>query len=72
MARATQRAKSDQPLSAMDSIENLVDRIGKGEVVFFVGAGFSLDSEGNSAISTHATAAVAAAGDVAGSGVNDP
>jgi hypothetical protein len=49
MARATQRAKSDQPLSAMDSIENLVDRIGKGEVVFFVGAGFSLDSEGNSA-----------------------
>tara|TARA_R110002072_G_scaffold302978_1_gene490635 strand:+ start:45413 stop:47971 length:2559 start_codon:yes stop_codon:yes gene_type:complete len=33
----------------MESIENLVDRIGKGEVVFFVGAGFSLDSEGNSA-----------------------
>ena len=49
MARAAQRVKSDQPLSAMASIENLVDRIGKGEVVFFVGAGFSLDSEGNSA-----------------------
>jgi hypothetical protein len=29
--------------------EGLVDRILAGEVVFFVGAGFSLDSEGNSA-----------------------
>jgi len=33
--------------AALDAIENLVERIGLGEVVFFVGAGFSLDSEGN-------------------------
>ncbi|MDA0810031.1 MAG: SIR2 family protein [Planctomycetota bacterium] len=49
MAPASISAGSPQALSAMESIENLVDRIGKGEVVFFVGAGFSLDSEGNSA-----------------------
>ncbi len=49
MAPASISAGRSQALSAMESIENLVDRIGKGEVVFFVGAGFSLDSEGNSA-----------------------
>ncbi|MHC4876008.1 MAG: SIR2 family protein [Planctomycetota bacterium] len=32
---------------AYRAIENLVERVGLGEVVFFVGAGFSLDSEGN-------------------------
>lgn len=37
------------PSVAFDAIENLVERIGLGEVVFFVGAGFSLDSEWNSA-----------------------
>ena len=49
MASVSASAGHPQALSAMESIENLVDRIGKGEVVFFVGAGFSLDSEGNSA-----------------------
>lgn len=49
MARTRQTPKNDPPVSAIDSIENLVERIGKGEVIFFVGAGFSLDSEGNSA-----------------------
>ena len=33
----------------VDKYERLVNRILAGEVVFFVGAGFSLDSEGNSA-----------------------
>lgn len=49
MARARQVAADEQTMSTIESIENLVARIVKGEVVFFVGAGFSLDSEGNSA-----------------------
>ena len=32
-----------------EAVERLANRILAGEVVFFIGAGFSLDSEGNSA-----------------------
>ena len=35
--------------SRAEQLQRLAERVGAGEVVFFIGAGFSLDSEGNSA-----------------------
>lgn len=35
--------------SSIEAIERLAEQVSRGEVVFFVGAGFSVDSEGNTA-----------------------
>ena len=36
-------------MTPLETLDNLADRIENGQVVFFIGAGFSIDSEGNTA-----------------------